>query len=180
MKKLFYILLAGLLLSCTVSCGNAEPTVTDASAADAVSSATETTAETVRGYVCMFDNGTSIEMGAPAADIVAGLGDPMNVAEAPSCIHEGTDRVYTFSGYTLTTSPDADGNDRIYEIALLSDAVMLEGGVSVGSPMEDAVKVFGENYTEQFGVLQYELENVKVSIVLDGDSYITSLVITAN
>lgn len=136
--------------------------------------------EKTAGYVCAFDNGVSIEMGALADSVISGLGDPLNYAEAPSCIHEGTDKVYTFDGYTVTTSPDENGNNRIYEVSLLSDIVALESGVTIGSAMDKVVSVFGEEYTEQFGVLQYSLEGANVSVVLDGDSYVTGLVFTAN
>jgi len=185
MKKLFSILLAGVILCSAVSCGSAgsaDPAGT-ASAEPVVAgeAAPENTepAAAASGYICTFDDGTAIEMGAAAADVLAKLGDPLSVAEAPSCIHEGTDRVYTFNGYTLTTSPDADGTDRIYEVALVSDAVTLEGGVYIGAELAKAEALFGTDYTEQFGVLQYSIENVKVSVVLDGDSCISSLVITA-
>jgi len=183
MKKIFSILLAALLLFSAVSCGStAEEAGTPANSAAENTSEPDVPQETsaAPGYICKFDNGTAIEMGAPAEAVLGTLGNPLNVAEAPSCIHKGMDRIYTFGGYTLTTSPDAEGTDRIQEIALLSDAVMLEGSVSVGSTLEDAVKLFGSEYTEQFGVIQYTLENVMISIVLDGDSYITSLVITVN
>lgn len=186
MKKIFSLLLTGLLLLSAASCGTAEDNtgaeaVPSTEVSEAVSAdGAQTTESAAAGYVCTFDDGTAIEMGAPAEDILAALDDPFNVAEAPSCIHEGMDRIYTFNGYTVTTSPDADGKDRIQEVALLSDAVMLEGGVSVGSTLDDAVKIFGSDYTEQFGVIQYTMENIMVSIVLDGDSYITSLVMTVN
>ena len=183
MKKIFTILLAALLLLSAVSCGGTtEETGTPSNTLAENVSEPDVPQETVEtsGYLCTFDNGTAIEMGAPADAVLGTLGDPLNVAEAPSCIHEGMDRIYTFGGYTLTTSPDGEGTDRIQEIALLSDAVMLEGGVSVGSTLDDAVKLFGSEYTEQFGVIQYTLDNVMISIILDGDSYITSLVIKAN
>ncbi len=186
MKKIFSILLAALLLLSAVSCGSTTEEI--GTPANNVAETPENASEqdvqnetaAASGYICTFDDGTAIEMGAPAEDVLGTLGSPLNVAEAPSCIHEGMDRIYTFGGYTLTTSPDAEGTDRIQEIALLSDAVMLEGGISVGSTLEDAVKLFGSEYTEQFGVIQYTLENIMISIVLDGDSYITSLVITVN
>ncbi len=186
MKKIFTLLLAGFLLLSAASCNTAEnSTGTEAvPSAEVTEEASADKAQTEKsaaaGYVCTFDDGTTIEMGAPAEDILAALGDPFNVAEATSCIHEGMDRIYTFNGYTVTTSPDADGNDRIQEVALLSDAVMLEGGVSVGSTLDDAVKIFGSDYVEQFGVIQYTMNNIMVSIILDGDSYITSLVLTVN
>ena len=132
-----------------------------------------------KGYICAFDDGTTVELGAAAEAVLAALGAPLSVAEAPSCIHEGTDRIYSFNGFSITTSPDGKGTDRIYEVALTSDAVLLENGISIGSALDAVTAAFGTDYTEQFGVLQYIKENAKISVVLDGDSCVSSLVITA-
>lgn len=196
MKKIILVLLMSTVLCFASACGNeAEnetsdgtdrvqvsetPAEADESAENAPAEDAVSAVEEVTGYICAFDNGMKIEMGAPADAVIADLGEPVSYAEAPSCIHEGTDKVYTFEGYTVTSSPGADGSSRIYEVSLLSDAVALEGGVTIGSSMDKVVSTFGEEYTEQFGVLQYALEDVNVSVVLDGDSYVTSLVITAN
>lgn len=132
-----------------------------------------------KGYSCVFDDGTIIELGGAAEAVLGALGAPLNVAEAPSCIHEGTDRIYSFNGYSVTTSPDGKGTDRVHEVALTSDAVLLENGISIGSPLDAVTAAFGTDYSEQFGVLQYEKENVKISVVLDSDSCVSSLVFTA-
>lgn len=150
----------------------------DEEAADSVDETTDEP-KSASGYVCTFDNGTKIEIGAAVDDIPSLYGEPLSYAEAPSCIHEGYDKVYTYDGYTLTTSPDADGNSRIYEISLTSDVVAFENGVTIGSELSQVASAFGEEYTEQFGVIMYELDDVSISIVLDGDDCVISLVVTA-
>ena len=148
---------------------------------DKENEATETNAPvTQTAYVCVFEDGTAIEIGVAADAVVASLGTPLNVAEAPSCIHEGTDRIYSYNGFTLTTSPDADGTNRVHEVALTSDAVGLEGGMYIGAPLDAVTAALGNDYTEQFGVLQYLVGNAKISVVLDEDSCISSMAITAN
>ena len=146
---------------------------TDSNAAE-----TEAVAK-VGGYVCELDNGMVIELGAVAEGVLDALGAPQNVAEAPSCIHEGMDRIYSFNGFSVTTSPDGKGADRVQEVALTSDAVLLKNGISIGSSLDAVKAAFGSDCTEQFGVLQYITDHAKISIVLDDDSCVSSLVITA-
>ena len=203
MKKLLVLILASVLLCGAVSCGEKEPSETQAPALTPAETEkgtkeqnpSETDAETdasvdteaaeteaapaEEGYLCSFDNGTDIRIGAAADSVLASLGDALNMAEAPSCIHEGMDRIYTYNGFSLTTSPDGKGTDRVYEIALTSDAVVLANGISIGSSLAEVEAAFGSDYTEQFGVLKYRLGEVSVSIVLDEDSYVTDLVIVA-
>lgn len=186
MKKIILVLLMSAAVCFVSACSSMETeemtttvqNVTESDSIDTISSQADTIEE--KGYMCVLDNGISLEMGAVLEDVPSVFGEPISFAEAPSCIHEGTDKVYTYNGYTLTTSPDAAGINRIYEVSLLSDAIALEGGVTIGSSLDVVVRVFGEEYTDQFGVLQYTLDGANMSIVLDADACVSSLVITAN
>lgn len=181
MKKTFIALLLGAALCVMTSCGGTEPSETTADTANTPDTAAETIAETPveSGYIVELDNGTCFVMGAIADDTVAALGEPQSLTEAPSCVHEGMDKLYNYGSYTLTTSPDADGNARIQEIALTSDAVALADGLSIGSDKAAVEASFGTDYTDNFGVLQFALEGADVSVVLDADDCVSSLVITA-
>ncbi|MCR5681573.1 MAG: hypothetical protein K6G29_03900 [Clostridiales bacterium] len=158
-----------LLAACTEEKPNDPGTdVTDAALAEA-------DAEFANGYTVKLDNGVSITLGAVADDTLAALGEPSDVMEAPSCIHTGTDRVYTYSGrLTLTTQPDAAGRDRITEITFLSDAVaMTENGTSVmiGSDASAADAAFGEPYESSGGISRYFADRVLsgiVNVTVDG------------
>ncbi len=197
MKKISMILLVSLLVSAMAACGTDGTTETADTPSDHVvdngpaiadeaegETEPESIAETevqshASGYTCEFEEGFSVTIGAVADKLTETYGEAMNVAEAPSCIHEGTDRIYTYNGFTITTMPDGTGKDRIMEVSLLSDAVMLKGGVSIGSTAEDVKRVFGEDYTEQFGVWQFKKDGVNISVVLDEDACVSSLVIAA-
>lgn len=182
MKKTFFVLLIAAGLCFLSSCGNTETNETEGTDQDTTAAVAET-AESIEpavSYTVELDNGVKIEMGAIADQTVASLGEPLSKAEAPSCVHEGNDVLYTYNGFTLTTSPDADGNARIQEIALTSDVVSLISGVSIGSDKTAVESTFGTEYTENFGVLTFALEGASVSVVLDEDACVSSLVITAN
>lgn len=186
MKKTIFVLLLAAGFCFMTSCDTTESKETTASDTTAAitenaPAGTEETEETPATFytVVELDNGAVFEMGAIADATVAALGEPQSVAEAPSCVHEGNDVLYTYNGFTLTTSPDANGNARIQEIALTSDAVSFVGGLSIGSDKAAVESVFGTEYTENFGVLTFTLDGATVSIVLDEDECVSSLVITA-
>ena len=121
-----------------------------------------------------LDNGTSIPVGGEAAEVLASLGDPTDLMEAPSCIREGFDRVYTYGGsFTLTTAPDEGGADIVTEVTLLSDAVaIVENGVTVmiGSPVSDADAAFGEPADATDFVRRYSIPGGTLTVtVSDGE-----------
>lgn len=180
MKK---VLLAMLLISAVlVSCGgdNGDPAVTGTttdtasvtdSGTDAVTESETAADETeTDSFVCELDNGVTVILGGDLPD----LGDPVNYAEAASCVHPGMDKVYTYDGFTVTTSPDADGNDFVSEVSLISDKVSLNGGIKLGAAKDTVISVLGDDYTEQFGVMTYHRNDVTLSVVLDDNSNVLS------
>lgn len=211
MKKTISLLLIAALTASMLSCGGDGGTVdpaaetndttgaavtenmTDdnsgdpAAATDAVTEATtEAAAPTpatpaAEGYTCVFDNGISVKLGASAADALAALGDYSDLMEAPSCVHEGFDRVYTYAGlYTVLTSPDASGAEYVAEISLLSDLVALEANgnfLMIGSPESDIKAAFGEPFEDAFGVQKYNIDGAIVTVTVDGGA-VTGFVLT--
>ncbi|MBQ8552292.1 MAG: hypothetical protein IJ428_05715 [Clostridia bacterium] len=184
MKKLSILLALALTFS-LASCGEVTDRSVDTGNEDtdgaiesvnttadetAAKEADTTAPEAIETYTAVLDNGTTVIVGGEADMFITTQGEPLNYMEAPSCIHEGFDKVYTFDGYSVTTSPAADKTQYIAELSLLSDAVALEGGLMIGGSASDAEAVFGTEYEEQFGVRKYTLEGATVSIVLDGDT----------
>lgn len=203
-KTLSFILIAALaaaLVSCggdsgttsdtaseTVGADTQTPVVTDTQPSDDTAPTTEAVTEApiqstpaVDGYTCVFDNGISLKLGAPAADALAALGDYSDMMEAPSCVHEGFDRVYTYAGlYTMLTSPDAQGNEYVAEISLLSDLVALDVNgayLMIGSAEADIKAAFGEPAEDAFGVQKYNLDGANVTVTVDGGA-VTGFVLT--
>ena len=124
------------------------------------------------GYVCKFDNGQTVTLGAKAADVLPALGEAADVMEAPSCVHEGTDKVYTYAGlYTINTQPDAAGNDRITEVNLLTDAVALDVNgqyLMIGSDVSEADAAFGEPTDAEEGIRHYSGDNWLIAVADQG------------
>ena len=198
MKKIFALLIFAALTASLLSCGsdntgndtttNASDTTADVAEAvvtetDAVNNTTEAVTEivteapaqntpAVEGYTCVFDNGISIKLGSPAADALTLLGDYSDMMEAPSCVHEGFDRVYTYAGlYTVLTSPDAQGSEYVAEISLLSDLVALDVNGSylmIGSAESDIKAAFGDPAEDAFGVQKYYIDGANITVTVDG------------
>ena len=194
MKKTLSLLLLAALTASMLSCSNdsTTPDTTDSVSGTPVTAVTEaavighetaavTEAQTeapaqntpaVDGYTCVFDNGISVKLGSPAADALAVLGDYSDMMEAPSCVHEGFDRVYTYAGlYTVLTSPDASGAEYIAEISLLSDLVALDVSgtyLMIGSAESDIKAAFGDPAEDAFGVQKYNLDGANLTVTVDG------------
>lgn len=194
MKKTLALLLLAALTASMLSCGNDSTTsdttdsvsgtpdtaVTEAAViGDETAAVTEAQTEApaqntpaVDGYTCVFDNGISVKLGSPAADALAVLGDYSDMMEAPSCVHEGFDRVYTYAGlYTVLTSPDASGAEYIAEISLLSDLVALDVSgtyLMIGSAESDIKAAFGDPAEDAFGVQKYNLDGANLTVTVDG------------
>ena len=194
MKKTLSLLLLAALTASMLSCSNDSTTpdttdsvsgtpdtaVTEAAViGDETAAVTEAQTEApaqntpaVDGYTCVFDNGISVKLGSPAADALAVLGDYSDMMEAPSCVHEGFDRVYTYAGlYTVLTSPDASGAEYIAEISLLSDLVALDVSgtyLMIGSAESDIKATFGDPAEDAFGVQKYNLDGANLTVTVDG------------
>ena len=194
MKKTLALLLLAALTASMLSCGNdsttsdttdsisgtpdtavTEATVIGDETAAVTEAQTEATAQNtpaVDGYTCVFDNGISVKLGSPAADALVVLGDYSDMMEAPSCVHEGFDRVYTYAGlYTVLTSPDASGAEYIAEISLLSDLVALDVSgtyLMIGSAESDIKAAFGDPAEDAFGVQKYNLDGANLTVTVDG------------
>ena len=191
MKTLLSLLILAALTVMTVSCGSdssaaqdtatSTPSVGEVTAAVTEAAAPAQTAPAVEGYTCVFDNGISLKLGSSAADALALLGDYSDMMEAPSCVHEGFDRVYTYAGlYTVTTMPDAAGNEYVAEISLQSDLVALEANgayLMIGSAASDVQGAFGEPAEDAFGVQKYNIDGAIVTVTVNGDS-VGGLVLT--
>lgn len=186
MKKFISLfILTALLTSCGTQPGTQDmpntPETTESS-----NSASETTAGGAAGtlpaedtdlpvvdapvnaaYDVELDCGVTVTIGAEAVGelkkLTDKLGKETDFMEAPSCVHPGNDKVYTFDGFTVTSSPDANGNEYIAEVTFTSDAVGFSNGVMIGSPDVDVTEAFGKDFEEKFGVRTYSTNGVKLT-----------------
>ena len=164
MKKILALLLAASMALTFASCGGEA-----AGSKDAGNDTAAGEDAAAAAYDVALDNGKTITINGEADAAISALGAHIDLMEAPSCVHDGNDKVYTYDGYTVTTSPAADGSQYVAELALTSDVVALANGLYIGCTMAEVKKAYGEEFTESFGVYKYELPGVTLSIVADGD-----------
>lgn len=191
LKKLSLILTGLMIAVCAVSCGGETQPIKDTPETagtpvqePALTEGAETAAapSAQKGYTCVLDNGASITIGAGAADVIAALGTYSDYMEAPSCIHEGFDKVYTYGGaYTVTTSPAADGSEYVAEVSLLSDAVALKmdkKDIMIGDNAADIISAVGEPDVNNFGVMYFNLEGGVLILQVDDDGAVSAITVT--
>lgn len=125
-----------------------------------------------KGYVFEY-NGVKIGMDMEAAPIIAALGEADSYFEAPSCAFEGLDKTYSYGSFEIDTY-EQDGKDYISTIFFCDDLIETPEGVCLFETKEEMMKAYGEGFKEEFGMLVYEKDGMKLKFILDGDE-ITSI-----
>ena len=155
MKKIIAMLLALAMLLCFAACQNNE---------------TETpgSKEPVQDSFTFTYKGTKIALHAPAADVVAALGEPKTYSESTSCAFEGLDKSYGYGSFYLETYPIGD-KDYVYGWYFVDDMVENDEGICIGSSKADVEAPYGaENYN---GTNAFEVTkgSGKLTIILEND-----------
>ena len=73
-----------------------------------------------------------------------------------------------YEGVTLQ-GYQKDGNDKLYSITLMDDAVKTKEGVRIGDKKDKVLSAYGSDYTEADGQLLYESGNTRLSFVMKDD-----------
>lgn len=179
MKKLILKTVILALTLALASCGEPANNNVDSGTADTAgnieSVGTEDTADTTAApdeipgcTILTLEGGITVTVGG-SDEILGELGEPVSYMEAPSCVHDGFDKVYTFDGFCITTSPDANKTQYVAELSLISDTAAFEGGLTIGSDVSEVEDIFGTEFTEEFGVRKYILPGATASVIVDGD-----------
>lgn len=189
-KKIWYttFLAAALVLT---ACGNtqetsqttspaASTTVSDTTATETTPEPTsETTAEAVEtkapspsGFLFLPVTGVEIFMHMEAAPVFEQLGKPQSSMETPSCAFQGTDRIYTYSSYEITTY-ESEGKEYIYDVYFLDDTVTTKEGIYIGCSTAEMISAYGEDYTESTGSYTYKKDGMTLQFITENDSIIS-------
>lgn len=119
------------------------------------------------GYTFEY-KGVSIAVDSDIDAILDDIGEPSKKFEAPSCAGQGTDFVYSYSGFQIYTSPSKDITNAIATIVIMTDEVETPEGITIGSSQEDVEAAYGTDYTESNGMLTYEKGGMKLGILIKG------------
>ena len=125
-----------------------------------------------KGYVFEY-NGVKIGMDMEAAPIISALGEADSYFEAPSCAFEGLDKTYSYGSFEIDTY-EQNGKDYISTVFFCDDLIETPEGVCLFETKADMINAYGEGYKEEFGMLVYEKDGMKLKFILEGDE-ITSI-----
>jgi hypothetical protein len=108
-------------------------------------------AESAKTEAFVFTTGqTEIRPGDDFSPILAALGEPLDLFEAPSCAFEGVDRIYYYPGFVINTFPE-QARDRVLSVYFTDDSAETEEGVYLGASYGDVVSVYGEGSANEAG-----------------------------
>lgn len=168
MKKILAVCILVLLLA---SCSNTEPNDSEKSAGGTNADTIETE-QVSSAFVCELKGGAIITVGADAESIISSLGQYVDYSEAPSCVHEGSDKVYTYTGYSVMTSPGESG-EFIAQVNIITDEEALANGITIGSARSDVIAAYGECSDEQFGIMKYDVGGAVITFVTENDAVLS-------
>ena len=172
MKRLLIITLILTFVFC-VSCANQQTDTkntretTDVYTDDKEQAPEEDATPVKMSVKCVLKNGAVLGLWETADDVLLSLGESNEVLEAPSCVHEGNDYVYVYDGFSVTTSPNEYGINRVSEIRIDSPEYSLECGIKVGSTIAEVENEFGTDYTDSFGVISFTDGFTLISFITD-------------
>ena len=159
MKKIIAMLLAAAMMLCFAACDTPETP--------------DNPTEPVQDSFTFTYKGTKIALHAPADQVIAALGEPLEYSESTSCAFDGLDKSYKYGSFYLETYPIGD-KDYVYGWWFVDDLVETDEGICIGSSKAAVDAAYGvENFNgtnaytvkKGSGVLTIILEKDVVSSV---------------
>ena len=169
MKKIIALLLALTMMAGLCACGNPGNTNETTAPATEPNPDTQPTdkVEVSASDEYVFNyNGTDIVMNAPAADIIAALGEPKSYSEETSCAFVGLDKTYFFGSFYLQTYP-LEGEDYIYCMWIVDDSVETPEGIYIGAAQADVEAAYGAESFNGSNAYVITGENSRLTIILE-------------
>lgn len=128
--------------------------------------------EQPKGY-CFVYKETELAIDMEAEQILLELGSPKTYFEAPSCAIEGSIRTYGYGSFEIDTY-ELDGKEYISCIYFKDDTVTTQEGAFLFMPQEQLFSIYGENYSEEVGMIVYNKDNMKLKFLLS-EGKVTSI-----
>lgn len=173
MRKLGLVLIAAAMLLVT-ACGgetqdngdNSGGIVPETNTPVPGNNATDKTE--AKGYVVEYA-GVTIGIDMEAAPLIEALGEPDSYYEAASCAFEGLDKMYTYGSIEIDTY-ELDGKDYVSTIVFKDDMISTKEGIALFMSKEEMTAAYGENFTDELGMLVYEKDGMKLKFMLSDNS----------
>ena len=105
--------------------------------------------------------------------VAAQLGEPISYFEAKSCVFEGIDRMYTYPGFEIDTSPDGTGAESVTTVYLLDDSVTTPEGAYIGCSKSLVEKLYGDHFGPEENSLSYNKGGTEIKFVLKNETVVS-------
>ena len=105
--------------------------------------------------------------------VAAQLGEPISYFEAKSCVFEGIDRMYTYPGFEIDTSPDGTGAESVTTVYLLDDSVTTPEGAYIGCCKSLVEKLYGDYFGPEENSLSYNKGGTEIKFVLKNETVVS-------
>lgn len=179
MQKAAALLLVFLLsLTLLAACGgNGSSAVgnsgsTSPAAGQSAGSASGANAGTGANMFAFSYKNTAITPGVQMEPLLAGLGEPLDIFEAPSCAFDGVDKIYYYPGFMVNTYP-VDGVDHVLSVVFQDDSVKTDEGVYLGMTKAEVEAAYGAGTLNDIGnLLTYKQGNSELVFLLEGEEVI--------
>lgn len=160
MKKLFAILLAVAMMLSIAACA---PTNEE----------NPGSTEPIQDSFTFTYNGVKIALNAPAEEVIAALGEPLEYSESTSCAFDGLDKQYKYASFYLETYP-LNGKDYIYGWWFVDDLVQTEEGICIGASYADVEAAYGPEDYNGSNAFRVNVGSGSLTIILE-DGVVTSI-----
>lgn len=171
MKKLLIVALAVCMLLSLTACGASTSSESTVGSNNAVGNTTPST-PAEDGFAFEY-KGTKITFHAPAAPIVAALGEPVKYTESTSCAFEGLDKSYYYGSFYLETYPQGN-EDFVYGWWFADDSVITEEGIYIGATQAEVEKAYGTDCYNGTNAFVISKDAGSLTIILE-DGLVSSI-----
>jgi predicted small lipoprotein YifL len=113
-------------------------------------------------------NGTKIEVGADATDILAAMGEPKTRTEEASCAFEGKDVTYYYGNFYLTTYPNGD-KENVFSAWFVDDSLTTEEGIYIGASKAEVENAYGADTFNGTNAYVITKGQSKLTVILKDD-----------
>ncbi len=184
LKKFVLLLLSVVMVLSLVACATEKETKQEANATLEQSQSTtdkentstngEDSTQNSAGTEAIPDDafvfcGNVLEIGMTVTkELIANIGDTIDVQTAPSCHYDGEDTIYVYENFSLYTYLDGE-KEVLYLIEITSDGVATPKGIKIGSTYEEMKNSYGTPIDETAVFSSYETSTALLTFyITDG------------
>ena len=125
-----------------------------------------------KGYVFRIKD-TEFIIGEDPTEKIEKLGVASDSFSAPSCAMQGEDKIYTYSGFTLTAnSENKESPDKLISILLTDDSVQTKEGLYIGQTRKEAEKLYGKRKKKENEYI-YKKGRMELSIIFEDEKIVS-------